>query len=118
MTPKEFDFQMRRLKSCFGENQFPEERCTTIFKVVNDLSAAWFQKLVNHAITSMNHRIDFADAARSERNHLAAKQFTKDVVDAFDKLQDQMTDQGLSNALSKFGAKSLLEAIENSKGKP
>lgn len=44
MQPHEFSFQMKRLKSTFGENPYPQERVDMIWKFVQYKPIEWFIK--------------------------------------------------------------------------
>lgn len=78
MTMELFSKQIARLVSTFGPRLYPDERVTTIWKAVNDLTDEWFEKTVTDFIA--NNRFgplpaEFMTAADDERKNGFAKRF-------------------------------------------
>lgn len=52
MRDDEFDTQMNRLKSVFGDKAYPDERATLLWRDVRNLSGRWLEGAVDQLIAS------------------------------------------------------------------
>jgi hypothetical protein len=50
MNIQEFDLQVNRLKDCFGDRSYSDERVKVIWKEVKDLNGKWFSRVVDRFI--------------------------------------------------------------------
>jgi hypothetical protein len=50
MTHQEFDHHMNRLKDCFGDRSYSDERTKRIWREVRDFDSNWFEKIVDRFI--------------------------------------------------------------------
>ena len=115
MTSNEFENEFKRLKAEFPQAYASIHRRDLISRIVGPLPAKWWAGVVDHIILTNNPRFDIDAAARSERNAIRGMQATKEVSQAVENFGRNMTDAGLENTLKQFKAKSLWDAIENSK---
>jgi len=111
MTQQEFKIQSLRLITVFGNDIFNDSRMAVIYESIRDMEINWFRKIVDSMILNYDHRINFVELVKNERQRLKSLEFTNDVIESYEILNSQITDNGLSNALKKLGVKSLTEAI-------
>jgi hypothetical protein len=80
--PPEFDVQMNRITSTFGDGKmYSRERVEAIWKAVSDLSAHSFARIVDNFIASSRYAPlpkEFQEAAYAERKNA----FNRDVTGA------------------------------------
>lgn len=55
MTEQQFAVQLNRLSSAFGKNIYSDERSRLIWREVNTMSAAWWERFVDKAIGDSTH---------------------------------------------------------------
>lgn len=117
MTVAEFDREYAKIAEIYPTHFDNPIKKRTIYSYIVDLDAKWWFALVNRIILSSNPRVDIQDAAGGERRARKALELTNDMFAAQDNLSKEITDRGLKDALAKFGANSLLDAIfKQSKG--
>lgn len=117
MTSKEFENEYKRLVSEFSQVFSSPTRKVLITRAVGALNARWWAGIVDTIILTNNPRFDIDAAARSERNALRGVNASKEVSQALENFEKNISDAGLENTLKKFGANSLWQAIENQKRK-
>lgn len=72
MTFQEFQVQLQRLKNCFGDRVYPEERSKLIWREVSSQSVKWLETTTDFFIGSRKLNepplpSDFATVMREER---------------------------------------------------
>lgn len=118
VTDAEFKIQYDRLADVFPDRFKNKIKAEAILATTRDLSIEWFTTLVDRIVCSPRGDFDIKEAAISERRAKSSVRFADDVAKSMDNVRSQMTDEGLSRVLKKYGSSSLVDAIENSrKGK-
>lgn len=113
MKQDEFDEQIQRLISAFGERDFPQERIKLFWLHLKSIDQSWFKNEVDQMIATMNPKYNLIGAIKQERINKNATQQTYNEIYSYEKVKkESMTNDGLKLALEKIGAKNLLEAIE------
>lgn len=112
MNTNEFNLQMGRLFSLFGEKSFSNERLKMIWNFTSDLSANSFERIIDHMISNFRQTPlpkDFKEAAVGERNNFADLRSVPAIMSP-----DFKGDRGLQMVLERDypGTKTLWEAIE------
>lgn len=110
MTDEQFQFQMKRLESAFGEKHFDLERLDLIKQSVFWMELGQFSSVVDHFISSFRQAPlpkDFKEAAIHERNKMPNIQKEKDIF------AKNFSSDGLKKtlALNYPGCKTLADAI-------
>lgn len=67
----EFDLEINRLRNCYGERSYPDERVVLLWKEVCGLDGSWFNNLISKFI--LHQRVaplmgEFIDDIRREQN--------------------------------------------------
>lgn len=112
MTKDDFAKGYNDLIEHFGQNNFSKKRAALLFDLVKELPRSWWTDTVHRMICANDGRYDIAGAARSELRATASVQRTKETNEAWDNLQKNISESGLSEALGTFGANSLWEAVK------
>lgn len=112
MTNDQFQFQMHRLESAFGERHFPLERLELIWGLVAWMGLGQFSCVVDHMLSTMRYAPlpkDFKEASILEKK----KAFENDVGGAIKALNTPWSG-GLQAFLTKQypGCKTLNEAVQ------
>ena len=115
MKKNEFDMEYLKLEEIQPEIYSKPLRKQMIATAVADMDHKWFASLVKRIILTPNLKIDFDEAARSERVNRLQLEKTKQIIKESDSSLDSISSHGLTNVLKMFKANSLQEAIQNSK---
>lgn len=115
MTKQEFTQEWERLQKEFPAQFQSVTRKDLIAKHVISLEVGFWRALVDRMILSNNPRLDIEEAARSERLSRFNQRLAKDAIGAYEVVSQKMTEDGFRDALNKFGATSVWEAIERNK---
>jgi len=73
MNQVEFDNQINRLRDCFGDRAYSDERAKLIWNSCQSFDTQWFRRLVDGMISTEKHAplpAAFYDAASQERERL------------------------------------------------
>lgn len=113
MTADDFNAEMQRLHSTFGEKAFTSERIKLIWGHWRDLPAQSFSRVVNKLIATSRQvplPQDFIEAAHQERK----RSFDRDVAGAADAMFNWQGQKGLQHFLAENypGCKTLWEAVQ------
>jgi len=112
MTIQEFKVYYDKLGEVYPNIFANQHKEKAVWAYIKDLDFKWWKNLAERMIVSSNPRFDIEDAARGER--LARQKYlaTKELMQAQERLSENISASGLSDTLKSLGVKSLLEAIE------
>lgn len=116
MTIQEFKVYYDKLSEVYPNIFGNQHKEKAVWAYIKDLDFKWWKNLAERMIVSSNPRFDIEDAARGERLAKEKLRATRELIDAQERLSENISASGLDNVLKSMGAKSLLEAIENKKG--
>lgn len=115
MTAEEFQKQYQRLSDVFPNRFKNQTKYETIFAAVDDMTAEWFQRLVDRIVCTPHGDVDIREAAMGERRALRSVKFADDVSKMIDITAGRITDAGFEKVLNQYGAKSIWEAVQVSR---
>ena len=114
MNKQEFREEYLKLIEEYPQVFESKTRMALIEKHVLHLDAKWWKSLVERIIITNNPRFDISEAARSETHAINAINRTRDTIEAYQRVTQGVTDEGLKTALNAFGAKSVWDAVSKS----
>lgn len=89
MKPEEFNKEMAKLVSVFGEKFYPSERIAVIYRIVSDLSCEWFSKTISQFIGNLERpplAEKFQEESTLEREKIYSKkkeEYRRDAQDTY-----------------------------------
>lgn len=115
MTKEEFIGPFNDLKAHFGPSAYSDQRAKLLWNLISELPIDWWRMIAHRMILSNDGRFDIYGAAKAELGHIRWQQRNDDEIGALHSFNRLRSEAGLDQALGKFGAKSLWEAIEKGK---
>lgn len=111
MTLDQFKLEYDKLAKVYPYDFGNEFKERAVFNYIKDLEKKWWAALVNRIILSSNPKLNIEEAAQGERRARKSLELTSGVLAMQDKLAEQISENGLSEALKAFGANSLLDVL-------
>lgn len=116
MTQEEFSKQYKRLKDVFPSFYNSQEKMLTTWNFIKEMDEPWFKSLVDRIVMGNRpDKVDIGEAVINEKRNRKFYEFSQNIIASIDVIKTTVSEKGLDNALEKYQANNLLEAIEKSR---